>query len=101
MSDAIRPFTIDVHDDVLDDLRGRLRNTRWPDAELVDDWSQGIPLSYVQEVCAYWAEQYDWRTREATLNRFDQFVTAIDGLDIHFIRGLSRRDRATGARLAR
>ena len=85
MNQTIRPFTIDVPDTVLDDLRQRLRNTRWPDSEVVDDWSQGIPLAYVQDVCAYWADEYDWRAREAALNRFDQFVTEIDGVDIHFI----------------
>ena len=85
MSDGVREFTIDVADEVLDDLRARLRNTRWPDAEVVDDWTQGIPLAYVQDVCRYWAEEYDWRAREAALNRFDQFVTEIDGVDIHFV----------------
>ncbi len=85
MSDDLRPFTIDVRDEVLDDLHTRLHNTRWPDTELVDDWSQGIPLAYVQEVCGYWADGYDWRTREAALNRFDQFVTEIDGVGIHVV----------------
>ena len=85
MGDAIRRFTIDVPDGVLDDLRRRLDQTRWPDRELVADWSQGIPLSYVQEVCAYWANGYSWREREAALNRFDHFVTEIDGVDIHFV----------------
>ncbi|MAT06867.1 MAG: epoxide hydrolase [Acidimicrobiaceae bacterium] len=85
MSDEIRPFTIDVPEEVLDDLRRRLRDTRWPDAELVDDWSQGIRLAYVREVCRYWADEYDWRAREAALNRFDQFVTEIDGVEIHFV----------------
>ncbi len=85
MSDAIRPFQIQATDAELDDLRRRLQATRWPDRETPDDWSQGIPLAYVQELTAYWAEKYDWRAREAALNRFDQFVTEIDGLDIHFI----------------
>ena len=85
MSEEIRGFRVAVGDDVLDDLRARLRNTRWPDAELVDDWSQGIPLAYVQDVCRYWADEYDWRSREALLNRFDQYVTEIDGVDIHFV----------------
>ena len=85
MGEDIRPFRIDVADEVLDDLRRRLHATRWPDAEVVDDWSQGIPLAYVQDVCRYWADDYDWRAREAALNRFDQFVTEIDGLDIHFV----------------
>jgi pimeloyl-ACP methyl ester carboxylesterase len=84
LSDAIRPFRIEASDDQLDDLRRRLRATRWPDAELVDDWSQGIPLAYVQEVCGYWAEKYDWRERERRLNAFPQFRTDVDGLGIHF-----------------
>lgn len=85
MSEEIRPFSIDVPDEVLDDLRRRLHATRWPDAELVDDWSQGIRLAYVRELCRYWADEYDWRAREAALNRFDQFVTEIDGVDIHLV----------------
>ena len=85
MRAEIRPYRISVSDDVLDDLKSRLRNTRWPEAELVDDWSQGAPLQWIQEVCHYWAEDYDWRQREARLNRFAQFTTEIDGLDIHFL----------------
>jgi len=85
VTDAIQPFRIAASDAQLDDLRRRLRATRWPDAQTVDDWSQGIPLAYVQEVCAYWAEKYDWRAREARLNAFPQFRTAIDGLGIHFV----------------
>jgi pimeloyl-ACP methyl ester carboxylesterase len=90
MTDAIRPFRIAVPDTVLDDLRARLRNTRWPEAETVDDWSQGVPLTWMREVCSYWAEDYDWRAREARLNRFAQFMTRIDGVDIHFIHVRSR-----------
>ena len=82
---AIRPFRIAVPDEDLDDLRSRLRRTRWPEAECVDDWSQGIPLTYTRELAGYWADEYDWRAREAALNRFDQYTTEIDGLDIHFI----------------
>lgn len=85
MTDTIRPFRIAVPDEVLQDLRARLRNTRWPEAEPVNDWSQGVPLAWLREVCRYWAEDYDWRAREAALNRFDQFVTTIDGLDLHFV----------------
>ena len=81
----VRPFRIAVPDDDLADLRRRLAATRWPEAECVDDWSQGIPLSYTRELAAYWADGYDWRARESALNRFDQFTTEIDGLDIHFI----------------
>jgi pimeloyl-ACP methyl ester carboxylesterase len=84
MSDEITPFRIQADDPALDDLRRRLRTTRWPEAEPVDDWSQGIPLDYVQEVCSYWAEKYNWRAREARLNEFPQFKTRIQGLDIHF-----------------
>ncbi len=85
MTRTIKPFRIAIGDDVLDDLKSRLRKTRWPEAELVDDWSQGTPLKWIQEVCRYWAEDYDWRRREAQLNRFAQFTTEIDGLDIHFV----------------
>ena len=85
MSTAIQPFRISASDAALDDLRRRLRATRWPERETVDDWSQGIPLAYVQDVCAYWAEKYDWRAREARLNRFAQFRSEIQGLGIHFV----------------
>ncbi|MEY8015746.1 epoxide hydrolase family protein [Mycobacterium servetii] len=81
----MKPFHIDVSDDVLGDLSSRLARTRWPEAECVDDWSQGIPLDYTRVLAGYWADEYDWRSREAALNRFDQFTTEIDGLDIHFI----------------
>jgi pimeloyl-ACP methyl ester carboxylesterase len=85
MSNQITPFKIATADDQLDDLKRRLRATRWPERECVDDWSQGLPLAYAQEVCKYWLEKYDWRAREARLNRFPQFKTGIDGLGIHFI----------------
>ena len=89
MSTDIRPFQIAVSDDILLDLKARLRNTRWPEAELVSDWSQGAPLAWIQDVCRYWADGYDWRVREAALNRFAQFTTTLDGLDIHFIHARS------------
>ena len=85
MSSEITPFEISVSDAEVEDLKRRLATTRWPEAETVDDWSHGIPLAYVQEVCAYWGEKYDWRAREAKLNQFAQFKTEIDGLGIHFI----------------
>ncbi len=94
MRNAISPFRIAVSDDVLEDLRTRLRRTRWPEAELVDDWSQGAPLQWIKDVCQYWAETYDWRQREARLNRFSQFTTEIDGLDIHFIHVRSKHPEA-------
>src|ERR1700741_3417667 len=82
---TVEPFRIAVPDDDLVDLRDPLHRTRWPERECVNDWSQGIPLAYTRELAAYWADGYDWRSREAALNRFDQFTTEIDGLDIHFI----------------
>jgi pimeloyl-ACP methyl ester carboxylesterase len=84
-SPAVHPFRIAVPDGDLTDLRERLSRTRWPERECVPDWTQGIPLDYTRELAAYWADVYDWRAREAALNRFDQFVTDIDGVDIHFI----------------
>ncbi len=85
MSDRIEPFRITSSDADLDDLRRRLRATRFPERECVDDWSQGIPLAYVQDLCGYWAEKYDWRAREALLNRFPQFKTQLDGVGVHFL----------------
>jgi hypothetical protein len=85
MSDAIKPFEINVSNDLLADLKFRLQNTRWPEAEIVDDWSQGVPLRWMREICQYWAEGYDWRAREARLNNFPHFTAEIDGLDIHFL----------------
>jgi pimeloyl-ACP methyl ester carboxylesterase len=90
----INPFRIAVPDADLNDLRARLVQTRWPEAECVDDWTQGIPLAYTRELADYWATQYDWRAREAALNRFDHYTTEIDGLDIHFIHQRSQRDDA-------
>lgn len=81
----IRPFRIAVPDSDLADLADRLRRTRWPERECVQDWSQGIPLDYVRDLADHWANKYDWRAREERLNGFVQFVTEIDGLDIHFI----------------
>jgi pimeloyl-ACP methyl ester carboxylesterase len=94
MSDEITPFQIDIPDADVDDLQQRLRQTRWPDPETVDDWSQGIPLGYVRELCGYWLERYDWRASEARLNRFPQFRTEIDGVDIHFVHARSPEDGA-------
>lgn len=85
MPAEIRPFQIKVADEVLQNLQQRLQHTRWPEAEVVDDWSQGVPLQWLKQVCTHWQKHYNWRAREAALNRFTQFVTEIDGLDIHFI----------------
>jgi epoxide hydrolase len=91
---SINPFRIAVPDADLADLKDRLARTRWPEAECVDDWTQGIPLSYTRELADYWAGEYDWRAREAALNRFDHYTTEIDGLDIHFIHQRSPDDDA-------
>lgn len=84
-SGRVRPFRIAVPEVVLEDLRSRLVNTRWPEAECVGDWTQGVPLNYLRNLANYWAHEYDWRKTEAALNQFDQFITDVDGLDIHFI----------------
>lgn len=85
MSAEVTPFRIEVPETDLDDLRDRLRRTRWPEAATVADWSQGVPLAYLRELCGYWAEEYDWRATESRLNDLPQFRTEIDGLGIHFI----------------
>lgn len=85
MSDKIRPFKIDIPQEQLDDLQARLAMARFPEAETVDDWDQGIPLSYVQELTEYWRSEYDWRRCEKMLNAWPNFLTEIDGVDIHFI----------------
>ena len=81
----IREFQIEVTDETLDDLKQRLSMTRWPNKETPEDWSQGIPLGYMKELCDYWQHEYDWRAREERLNQFPQFITEIEGVDIHFI----------------
>ncbi len=88
------PFRVDVSQDVLDDLRDRLTRARWPEAETVSDWSQGVPLSYLREVCDYWLKGYDWPLRQERLNRFPQYKATLSGggdepLGIHFIHARS------------
>ena len=85
MTTDIQPFRIEVSDAELDDLRERLAHTRFPEAEPVDDWTQGIPLSYVEELCEYWRDEYDWRATESRINAHPQFRTEIDGVGIHFL----------------
>jgi pimeloyl-ACP methyl ester carboxylesterase len=82
---AIRPFHAEIPEESLTELRRRLAATRWPSRELVTDRSQGVQLATMQELTSYWATQYDWRRCEARLNALPQFVTEIDGVDIHFI----------------
>jgi pimeloyl-ACP methyl ester carboxylesterase len=81
----IRPFVVEVPQAALDDLAARLANTRWPDRETVDDWDQGVPLAYAQDLAAYWQQDYDWRKVEARLNALPNYLATIDGLDIHFL----------------
>ena len=91
----IRPFRIDIPEKSITDLQARLALTRFPEKETPDDWTQGVPLAYMRQIRDYWAERYDWRRAEARINAFPQFMTTIDGVDIHFIHV---RSPAPGAR---
>jgi epoxide hydrolase len=95
MPEAIEPFRIDIPQDRLDDLRLRLARTRWPEPEPVADWSQGVPLAILTELCQHWHDEYDWRTTEQRLNRIPQFRTTIDDLPIHFLHVRSPHPDAT------
>jgi hypothetical protein len=89
VTDEIQPFRIEVPDEQLDDLRRRLRRTRWPEQETVADteapWSQGLPLEVAHELWRYWLEDYDWRSTETRLDALPQFRTVLDGLAVHFV----------------
>jgi epoxide hydrolase len=85
ISGDVIPFRVDVPEEDLADLRQRLARTRWPEPATTDGWAQGVPLSYLRELCSYWAEGYDWRGAEARLNALGQFRTEIDGLEVCFI----------------
>jgi len=91
---AIRPFRVKIPEEALVDLRRRLAATRWPDQETVTDRSQGVQLATMKELARYWQTDYDWRKAEAKLNALPQFVTTIDGVDIHFIHVKSRHPNA-------
>ena len=82
---TVTPFRIDIRQSALDDLQQRLRLVRWPDEEQNSGWTMGTSLEYLKELTAYWQNHYDWRTHEAQLNQFDQFVAEIDGSTVHFI----------------
>ncbi|MCZ6502382.1 MAG: alpha/beta fold hydrolase [Gammaproteobacteria bacterium] len=90
----MRTFEIDIPKEDIDELRERLLRARYPEAETPDDWSQGVPLKYHREFCEYWASEYDWYATQARLNRFSQFKTNIEGLDIHFVHVKSKHDDA-------
>ena len=79
------PFRIYATNAELNDLAARLRTTRWPDRETVPGWEQGTPTEYLEDICRYWAEDYDWRAREAMLNRLDQYRAGVDGVGLHFV----------------
>jgi pimeloyl-ACP methyl ester carboxylesterase len=91
---AVRPFQIEISDEALADLRRRVAATQWPERETVADSSQGVPLAPMQELAHYWATGYDWRKVEARLHSLPQFVTEIEGLDIHFIHVKSAHEHA-------
>src|SRR5215203_3970562 len=91
---SIRPFSFHASDEALNDMRRRIQEARWPEKETVNDESQGVPLATIRELAHYWATDYDWRKAEAKLNALPQFVTNIDGLDIHFIHVRSREKNA-------
>jgi len=82
---AVRPFQVGFPEAELTELRRRVNATRWPERETVTDDSQGVPLAMMQALARYWGSGYDWRTCEARLNALPNFITEIDGLDIHFI----------------
>ena len=92
--EAIRPFRAQFSDSALADLKSRVKATRWPSREVVPDQSQGVQLATIQKLAAYWANNYDWRKVEAKLNSYPQFVTNIDGVDIHFIHVRSKEKNA-------
>jgi len=91
---AIRPFRVNVPDAELTELRRRITATRFPEKETVTDFSQGVPLATTQKLARYWATEYDWRKVEARLNAVPNFITEIDGLDIHFIHVRSKHENA-------
>jgi hypothetical protein len=91
---TIRPFRVEVPEEDLVELRRRIDATRWPKRETVGDDSQGVPLALMQELARYWATEYDWRKCEARLNALPQFMTEIDGLDIHFVHVRSKHEDA-------
>ncbi len=92
--DAIRPFKFTASEEQLADLKRRIAATRWPSKEIVSDQSQGVQLATIQKLASYWANNYDWRRAEAKLNSYPQFVTNIDGVDIHFIHVKSKEKKA-------
>src|SRR6266567_2480597 len=91
---SIRPFKVDVPEEQLSDLRRRIAATRWPEKETVADASQGVQLATMKKLVRYWGTDYDWRNVEVRLNALPQFITEIDGVDIHFIHVRSKHENA-------
>lgn len=91
---SVRPFTLAIEQSQLDDLKQRLLATRWPEKELVDDWSQGAPLARVRALCDYWAQDYDWRRCEKRLNELGQYVAQVDDMEVHFLHIRSPHENA-------
>src|SRR5258705_10321825 len=91
----LRPFRVEISDAAIADLRGRVARTRWPEKEPVGDWSMGIPLAYVQELAGYWGKTYGMQRVADRLNRYEQFMTTIDGVDIHLLHVRSPVEGAT------
>jgi hypothetical protein len=89
----VEPFSIQIEEQLLSDLRGRIRNTRWPAQAPGSAWEQGADLEYLRDVLAYWANEFDWPAQERELNRFDHFRAQLDGVQIHFV-----HERARGGR---
>lgn len=92
--EAIRPFDVNVPEEALTDLRRRLAQTRLPDRETVANYSQGVPLKTVEQLLRYWQTDYDWRKVETQINSVPNFITEIDGVDIHFIHARSKQEKA-------
>jgi len=90
----VRPFQLEISEEKLAELRGRIEAMRWPSKELVDDRSQGVQLATLQKLARFWTTDYDWRKAEAKLNALPQFTTRIDGVDIHFIHVRSQHESA-------
>src|SRR5438034_11822357 len=91
---AVRPFHVNVPEAELTELRRRINATKWPERETVTDQSQGVQLATIQALARYWATDYDWRKIEAKMNAVPNFITEIDGLDIHFIHVRSKHEDA-------
>ena len=91
---SLRPFQVNIPETELTELRKRINTTRWPEKETVADFSQGVPSATIQKLARYWGTEYDWRKVEARMNAYPQFLTEIDGLDIHFLHIRSKHEGA-------